>query len=77
MNVWVPAPRESLIDPGRLDGPFEQAAGCSATMLCGRVGRPARRALVALHGGQGTINVNSRAPDSTRLAYIADPIAAA
>lgn len=35
-----------------------------------------RRALVALPGGQGTINVNSWAPDSTRLAYVAYPVGA-
>ena len=33
----------------------------------------ARRDLVALHGGQGTINVNSWAPDSNRLAFVAYP----
>ena len=32
------------------------------------------RELVALFGGQGTINVNSWAPDSTRLAYVAYPV---
>jgi TolB protein len=35
-----------------------------------------RRDLVSLPGGQGTINVNSWAPDSTRFAYIAYPMAA-
>lgn len=33
------------------------------------------RGRVALHGGQGTINVNSWAPDSRRLAYVAYPSA--
>ncbi|WP_237153492.1 TolB family protein [Oryzibacter oryziterrae] len=37
-------------------------------------GGPARD-LVALFGGQGTINVNSWAPDSRRLAYVAYPLA--
>ncbi|MGJ6980846.1 biopolymer transporter Tol [Aestuariimicrobium soli] len=32
------------------------------------------RDLVALHGGQGTINVNSWSPDSTRIAYVAYPL---
>jgi Tol biopolymer transport system component len=32
------------------------------------------RELVALFGGQGTINVNSWAPDSRRLAYVAYPV---
>ena len=36
-----------------------------------------QRDLVALHGGQGTINVNSWAPDSTRFAFVAYPISAA
>ena len=31
----------------------------------------AQRDLVALFGGQGTINVNSWAPDSRRFAYVA------
>lgn len=31
------------------------------------------RDLVALHGGQGTINVGSWSPDSTHLAYVAYP----
>ncbi len=33
-----------------------------------------QRDLVAFFGGQGTINVNSWAPDSQRLAYVAYPI---
>jgi TolB protein len=33
-----------------------------------------QRDLIAFHGGQGTINVNSWAPDSTRLAFVAYPI---
>ena len=32
------------------------------------------REVVALFGGQGTINVNSWAPDSTRFAYVAYPV---
>jgi Tol biopolymer transport system component len=32
------------------------------------------RELIALFGGQGTINVNSWAPDSRRLAYVAYPV---
>jgi Tol biopolymer transport system component len=35
-----------------------------------------RRDLASLPGGQGTINVNSWAPDSTRFAYVAYPITA-
>jgi TolB protein len=38
----------------------------------GQWGRPALAA--ELFGGQGTINVNSWAPDSTRFAYVAYPI---
>lgn len=34
-----------------------------------------QRDLVHLHGGQGTINVNSWAPDSRRLAYVDYPLA--
>tara|TARA_R110002124_G_scaffold36451_15_gene117486 strand:+ start:44280 stop:45173 length:894 start_codon:yes stop_codon:yes gene_type:complete len=34
----------------------------------------ARRDIIAFFGGQGTINVNSWAPDSTRLAYVAYPL---
>ncbi|SMD26426.1 hypothetical protein SAMN05661093_10009 [Kibdelosporangium aridum] len=34
------------------------------------------RSLVALDGGQGTINVNSWAPDSRRFAFVAYPIGA-
>ena len=34
-----------------------------------------QRDLVALFGGQGTINVNSWAPDSRRFAYVAYPLA--
>jgi TolB protein len=30
---------------------------------------------LALFGGQGTLNVNSWAPDSTRFAYVAYPLA--
>ncbi|RLP74593.1 biopolymer transporter Tol [Mycetocola tolaasinivorans] len=33
------------------------------------------RTVVRLFGGQGTINVNSWAPDSTRFAYVAYPVA--
>ena len=33
-----------------------------------------RRDIVAFFGGQGTINVNSWAPDSTRFAYVAYPV---
>jgi hypothetical protein len=33
-----------------------------------------RRDVVAFNGGQGTINVNSWAPDSKRFAYVAYPI---
>jgi hypothetical protein len=33
------------------------------------------RQIDAFLGGQGTINVNSWAPDSRRLAYVAYPIA--
>lgn len=36
-----------------------------------------RRDLVPLLGGQGTINVNSWAPDSARFAYVAYPIGSA
>ena len=32
------------------------------------------RELIAFFGGQGTINVNSWSPDSTRLAYVAYPV---
>ena len=32
------------------------------------------RDLVRLHGGQGTMNVNSWAPDSRRLAYVDYPV---
>jgi Tol biopolymer transport system component len=32
------------------------------------------REVVALFGGQGTINVNSWSPDSTRFAYVAYPV---
>ena len=32
------------------------------------------RDLVAFFGGQGTINVNSWAPDSKRFAYVAYPV---
>ncbi|MEZ0448325.1 TolB family protein [Cellulomonas sp. ICMP 17802] len=35
-----------------------------------------RRTVAALPGGQGTINVNSWAPDSRRLAYVAYPVGA-
>ncbi|WP_203567963.1 PD40 domain-containing protein [Aestuariimicrobium ganziense] len=34
-------------------------------------GRPTHRDLTAIFGGQGTINVNSWAPDSKRFAYVA------
>jgi hypothetical protein len=34
------------------------------------------RDLVAFFGGQGTINVNSWAPDSRRFAYVAYPLGA-
>ncbi len=34
-----------------------------------------QRDLVALFGGQGTINVNSWAPDSRRFAHVAYPVA--
>jgi hypothetical protein len=30
--------------------------------------------IIALFGGQGTINVNSWAPDSRRFAYVAYPV---
>ncbi|WP_328475635.1 hypothetical protein OHA21_19845 [Actinoplanes sp. NBC_00393] len=33
------------------------------------------RTVVALHGGQGTINVNSWSPDSRRFAYVDYPVA--
>ena len=33
-----------------------------------------RRDIVSFFGGQGTINVNSWAPDSKRLAYVAYPV---
>jgi hypothetical protein len=33
------------------------------------------RGLAAFFGGQGTINVNSWAPDSKRLAFVSYPIA--
>ncbi|MDB5527672.1 MAG: biopolymer transporter Tol [Devosia sp.] len=33
-----------------------------------------QRTLVSFFGGQGTINVNSWAPDSTRFAYVAYPV---
>ena len=42
-----------------------------------RIMRPdgtGQKDLVALHGGQGTINVNSWAPDSSRFAFVAYPI---
>ena len=32
------------------------------------------RDVVQLHGGQGTLNVNSWSPDSTKLAYVAYPL---
>jgi hypothetical protein len=32
------------------------------------------REVVSLFGGQGTINVNSWAPDSKRFAYVAYPV---
>lgn len=32
------------------------------------------RTVVSLFGGQGTINVHSWAPDSTRFAYVAYPV---
>jgi Tol biopolymer transport system component len=35
-----------------------------------------QRDLVAFFGGQGTINVNSWAPDSRRFAYVAYPLGA-
>lgn len=35
---------------------------------------PAARSVARLFGGQGTINVNSWSPDSTRFAYVAYPI---
>ena len=35
-------------------------------------GKP--RDLAAFNGGQGTINVNSWAPDSRRFAYVAYPV---
>ncbi|MFJ5985773.1 TolB family protein [Lentzea sp. NPDC092896] len=38
--------------------------------------RSAPRTLVALRGGQGTINVNSWSPDSRRIAYVEYPISA-
>jgi hypothetical protein len=34
-----------------------------------------QRTLVSFFGGQGTINVNSWAPDSQRFAYVAYPLA--
>jgi Tol biopolymer transport system component len=39
-------------------------------------GGGSQRTLTELFGGQGTINVNSWAPDSARLAYVAYPMAA-
>lgn len=37
----------------------------------------AARIVAELHGGQGTINVNSWSPDGTRFAYVDYPVAAA
>lgn len=55
-----PADHDVVLRELLLDQPDEQ-------------GRPTHRDLVWLFGGQGTINVNSWAPDSRRIAYVSYP----
>ena len=57
--------------PGTVGHPADLAVELRVIDLPG--GRP--RTLVALPGGQGTINVPSWAPDGRRLAYVSYPFA--
>lgn len=57
-------------EPGTLSHPENREVQIKTMTPDGRD----HRELVALFGGQGTINVNSWAPDSARLAYVAYPV---